>query len=226
MLRSLSPSSSEACPVSGETPIEELVNSLTHGLGLLLSIVGVAALIALSWAYGNLYHIVSCSIYGSTLILLYGASMWYHSCRELETKRALKILDHICIYLLIAGSYTPFTLGPLKGVWGWSTLAVIWSLALVGSMIKIRFTDVREWVSVSLYLLMGWLVLAILFPLSYNLSTNGFFWLFAGGFFYSFGTIFFMWDSLPFAHSIWHLFVMMGSVCHYFCILFHIVPYN
>jgi len=224
MLRSLS--SSKTCPVSGETPVEEFVNSLTHGLGLLLSIVGIAALITLSCAYGNPCHIVSCSIYGSTLILLYGASTWYHSCRKLQKKRALQILDHICIYLLIAGSYTPFTLGPLKGVWGWSTLGVVWSLAIVGSIIKIRFTGVREWVSLSLYLLMGWLILAVLVPLGHNISTSGFFWLFAGGFFYSFGTIFYMWDRLPFSHSIWHLFVLMGSGCHYFCILFHIIPYN
>lgn len=216
--------SSEACPVSGETPIEELANSLTHGLGLFLSIVGFAALVSVSLAYENPYHIVSCSIYGLTLVLLYGASMWYHSCRTLQKKRSLQILDHVCIYLLIAGTYTPFTLGPLKGFWGWSTLAVIWSLAIIGSIIKIRFKDVREWVSLSFYLLMGWLIVAVLVPLSYNLSTEGFFWLFGGGFFYSFGTIFYMWNKLPFAHSIWHLFVLKGSACHYFCILFHIIP--
>lgn len=220
---SKNPSFPQTCPISGQTLVEEYVNSITHGLGFLLSIVGIVNLVISTLANKNLWNVISCSIYGFTLILLYGASTWYHKCRDISKKRILKRLDHIAIYLLIAGSYTPFALGPLKGAWGWSTLGVVWSLAIIGSVLKIFIANISDWFTVGIYLLMGWLALIIVFPLKTNFSMNGFIWLFTGGFFYSFGTIFYLWKKLFLAHSIWHLFVLAGSVSHYFCIFLHVI---
>lgn len=216
---------SKICPISGNTLGEEIVNSATHGLGLLLSIVGATVLVISSWAYGDPYYIIGCSIYGSTLVLLYLASTLYHSSQNLSKKRVFQVFDHICIYLLIAGSYTPLTLGPLKGVWGWSTLLFIWTLALVGIVLKITHKNFSNMFGVGLYLTMGWLSLIIMCPLSINLSTKGIAWLVAGGGFYSFGIVFYLWESLFLGHSIWHLFTIAGSTCHYFCILYHVIPH-
>ncbi|MFT4554542.1 MAG: hemolysin III [Chlamydiales bacterium] len=212
------------CPISQQTETEEFVNTLTHGAGLLLSIIGLSLLVIFSYMRGDVLHIVSCSIYGTSLILLYGASTWYHACKDLNRKRILRIADHACIYLLIAGSYTPFTFGPLRGAWGWSIFGVVWTFALVGILLKIFYHNRSEKVGTIIYLVMGWMAVVAAFPLVENLSFSGIIWLLSGGLFYSFGTIFYLWEKLPFSHSIWHLFVLGGSLCHYSCILNHVIP--
>lgn len=207
------------CPISGETPKEERANYFTHLTGLYLSLVGIVILIlACIWS-DNPIHLISCSIYGFTLILLYGASTYYHSCKLTSKKYVLKIVDHACIYLLIAGTYTPFTLGPLKESGGLLLLCLVWGIAAVGILLKIIAINRFELLSVIAYLVMGWLVVYNFSTLFQELSLSALIWLIAGGVTYSLGTIFFLWDNLSFNHAIWHVFVLVGSLCHYFSIL-------
>lgn len=212
------------CPVSQQTEMEEFINTLTHGAGFLLSIIGLSILVIYSSLQGDAMHIVSCSIYGASLVLLYGASTWYHACKNLKRKRLLRIADHSCIYLLIAGSYTPFTFGPLRGAWGWSVFCIVWTFALIGITLKIFYINRSEKIATLIYLIMGWMSIAVTFPLLENLSMTGFVWLLGGGLLYSAGTIFYVWEKLPFSHSIWHIFVLGGSLCHYSCVLNHVIP--
>lgn len=202
----------------------ELANSITHGIGCALSIAGLAVLVALAAVHGTARHVVACSIYGSTLVLLYLASTLYHSIWHEKTKRVFEIIDHSAIYLLIAGTYTPFTLIALNGGWGWSIFGVIWSLAVAGVVFKAFFTGRFPILSTAIYLGMGWLSLIAVKPLLDNLSAAGFAWLLAGGISYTVGTIFYGWVTLPFHHAIWHLFVMVGSACHFFSVMFMILP--
>jgi hemolysin III len=214
----------KTCPISEQTVLEEIFNTITHGAGLFLSLIGLVALLFISSSRGDTLLIVSCIIYGISLVLLYGASTWYHGCKNLDRKRILRIADHACIYLLIAGTYTPFTFGPLRGVWGWSLFSVIWLIALVGISLKFFYINRSDRIATIIYLSMGWLALVAVIPLLNSLSLAGFIWLLSGGFFYSFGTIFYLWQTLPFSHSIWHLFVLGGSICHFNCIYYHVIP--
>ncbi len=198
---------------------EEIVHSLTHGIGTGLSVIGGIALIVLAALYGDIWRIVSFSIYSITLVILYLASTLYHSARDPHLKQALKILDHACIYLLIAGTYTPFLLVSLRGPWGWTLLGVIWVLALVGIIFKIVSAQRFRRFFVLGYLLMGWLAVIAGRELLARVPTEGLFWLIVGGVLYTVGVLFYAWRKLPFSHAIWHLFVLGGSLCHYLAVL-------
>jgi hemolysin III len=206
------------------TPREELANSLTHGLGIGLSVVGLVLLVQYSVLYGDAWHVFSTAIFGVSLIALYSTSTLYHSCREVTRKQLLRKFDHAAIFLLIAGSYTPFLLVTLRGPWGWSLLAVVWSLAVVGIVLKFWFTGRFRVFSTLLYLGLGWLVLVAMKPLLAALPSGGMPWLVAGGAFYSVGTIFYLWKTLPYHHAIWHLFVLGGSACHWVAVFNYVVP--
>jgi hemolysin III len=202
----------------------ELINGVTHGVGLLLSIAGLVVLVVLAASRGGARHVVACSVYGTTLIILYLASTLYHSVTAPRVKEVLRLVDHIAIYLLIAGTYTPFTLLTLRGGWGWSLFGVIWGLALVGSVFKILFIGRFPKSSVVVYLLMGWLAVVGLKPLLAALPLGGLAWLLAGGMAYTVGVVFYAWESMPHNHAVWHVFVMLGSACHFFAVMLYALP--
>ncbi|MFN4217799.1 MAG: PAQR family membrane homeostasis protein TrhA [Candidatus Bipolaricaulia bacterium] len=198
---------------------EEIANSITHGIGAGLSVIGGIALIVFAALYGDAWRIVSFSIYSATLVILYLASTLYHSVRDLRLKRIFKILDHACIYLLIAGTYTPFLLVSLRGPWGWTLLGVIWGLALVGIIFKIFSAQRFRRFVVLGYLLMGWLCVIAGRELLLRVPAEGLLWLALGGLLYTIGVLFYAWRKLPYSHVIWHLFVLGGSICHYLAVL-------
>ena len=203
---------------------EEIVNSITHGIGAGLSIAGLTLLVALAVLYGDVWRVVSFSIYGSTLIVLYLASTLYHSFQHPRVKRVFRTIDHASIYLLIAGTYTPFLLVCMRGNWGWTLLVVIWGLALLGVGFKVLFTHRFQKLATLAYVLMGWLcVIASREALS-SIPTGGLIWLAVGGVVYTVGVVFYVWKKLPYNHAIWHLFVLGGSTCHYFAILLYLLP--
>lgn len=203
---------------------EEIANSITHGIGMLLSIGGLAVLVGFASVYGNAWHITACSIFGATLILAYASSTLYHSIPLPGAKRVLKVIDHAAIYLLIAGTYTPFTLVNLRGPWGWSLFGTIWGLALIGVILKITMLGKIAGISTALYLAMGWIVVVAIKPMLAAVEDGGLILLLLGGLAYSGGVIFYAWQSLPYNHAIWHLFVLAGSLSHFFAILFYVIP--
>lgn len=195
---------------------EETANTLICGLGLLLSVAGLAVLVTPVALHGDAWQVVSFSIYGASLILLYAASTLYHAVRSPPLKRLFEIVDQSAIYLLIAGTYTPFTLVTLRSPFGWSLFGVIWGLALTGIAVTLLFPAEKLQVFSSLsYLVMGWLILAGAGPLMEKLPAGGPFWLAAGGVLYSAGVPVFFFKKKRFAHAVWHLFVLGGSLCHY-----------
>ncbi|HUX92045.1 MAG TPA: hemolysin III family protein [Gallionellaceae bacterium] len=201
----------------------EKFNTYSHLAGTLLALVGSVLLIVLGALSGDVWKIVSFSIYGATLVLLYSFSTLYHNATRGMAKVMLQKLDHNAIYLLIAGSYTPFTLVSLHGPWGWSLFGVVWGLALLGISQEIWLKKKTRWVSLVIYILMGWVALAALVPLVTALSWSGFAWLVAGGLAYTIGIIFFVYDDkFIHWHGIWHLFVLAGSGLHYCAILFYV----
>jgi hemolysin III len=206
------------------TPAEEIANSLTHGLGILLSIAGLAVLTAFASLFGSAWHIVSCSIYGATQIFMYTASTLYHSIPLPRAKAILRLFDHSAIFLLIAGTYTPFALVNLRGPWGWSLLAVIWGLAFIGIALQARLIRHSRWVTILPYLAMGWIVVIAVKPLMESVAPGGLILLGSGGLAYTVGTLFYIWRRLPFHHAIWHGFVLLGSSLHFFAILFYVIP--
>jgi hemolysin III len=202
---------------------EEIANSVTHGVGLLLAAAGLAVLVTFASLRGTAWHIVGCSIYGSTLVLLYAASTLYHAIPNARAKRVLRVLDHSAIFLLIAGTYTPFTLVNLRGPWGWSLFGVVWGLALLG--IVLQTGKLRHPVfAVALYVVMGWTVVIAIRPLLHAIAPGGLALLVAGGLAYTLGITFYAWKRLPYAHSVWHGFVLLGSALHFFAILLFVVP--
>ena len=203
---------------------EEIANSITHGIGVLLSIGGLAVLVGFASLRGDAWHIATCSIFGSTLILLYAASTLYHSIPIPSIKGILRTIDHSAIYLLIAGTYTPFMLVNLRGPWGWSLFGIIWGIAMGGILLKTTSFGRLPGISLGLYLAMGWIVVIAIKPMLAVLDTGGFGLLLLGGLAYSGGTIFYAWDKLPYNHAIWHLFVMAGSCLHFFAILLYVIP--
>ncbi|MCD4738077.1 MAG: hemolysin III family protein [Anaerolineae bacterium] len=203
---------------------EEIANSITHGIGAGLSVAGLTILVILAVRYGNVRQLVSFSIYGATLIILYLASTLYHSFQRPAVKRVFKIIDHAAIFLLIAGTYTPFLLIGVRGAWGWTLLIIIWGLAILGISFKALFIDRFQKLAVLPYILMGWLSVVMLKKLLVNISLGGLIWLAAGGATYTLGTIFYALKKVPYAHSIWHLFVLGGSTCHFFAVLLYLVP--
>jgi hemolysin III len=206
------------------TPREELANCLTHAFGLGLALIGLVFLVTLAALRGEVRHVVACAVYGSALVLLYGASTLYHAVRSRRAKRWLRILDHSSIYVLIAGSYTPFTLITLRGGWGWSLFALVWGLAVAGVAFKVLFTGRFQRLSVGIYLVMGWLAVVALKPLVTSLPTAGLAWLGAGGLAYTAGVWFYARERMPFGHAIWHLFVIAGSACQYLSIYYSVIP--
>ncbi len=203
---------------------EEAANALSHGIALLISLVAVPWLIVFTMRTNTTSAVVGVSIFGVTVILAYLSSMVYHALPVGETKRFFRTLDHVSIYLLIAGTYTPFTLGVLKGPWGWALLATIWVLALAGIAFKTRKGAGYSRLSTFFYILMGWLVVVAIVPLWMNMSTAGLVWLVAGGVAYTGGTVFYAARTLPYAHLIWHLFVMTGTACHFVAVTFYAAP--
>jgi hemolysin III len=204
---------------------EELANALTHGFGLLLSIAGAVALVAVSILHGTAWHIVSCSIYGFTLVLLYFSSTLYHAISTPRLKRMFRLFDHSAVYLLIAGTYTPFTLVNLRGGWGWTLFGVVWVLTLAGITFKYVALD-RFHASTVLYVLMGWLVVLGIKPVLTFVTLHGFLWLLGGGLFYTVGVFFFASKRIPYSHAIWHVFALCGSICHYWAVFFYVLPHR
>ena len=204
--------------------INEIANSVTHGIGALLAIAGLVVLVFFAAIYGNVWHVVSFSIYGSTLVLLYLASTLYHSAQNPEVKKTLRIIDHAAIYLLIAGTYTPFMLVTLHGVRGWVMFGVIWGLAVIGIFYKIFFINRHVVISTIFYLLMGWMIVFSIGDLFRALPLGGLIFLGAGGLSYTLGIIFYAGRERLLMHAIWHLFVLGGSICHFFAILFYVLP--
>jgi hemolysin III len=204
--------------------VEEVANTITHGIGLLLSVVGFVVLLVLAALRGTAWHIVACSIYGATLICLYTASTLYHAVISPRVKRALRIFDHSAIYLLIAGTYTPFLLVSLRGPWGWSLFGVIWGLALAGVLFKFWFVERFVILSTAIYIAMGWLVVIAAKPVITHVPFTALIWLLVGGLAYTGGVIFFAAKRIPYSHAIWHLFVLAGSICHYFAVLSTVIP--
>jgi len=204
------------------TDPEELVHSITHGIGLVLSIICVAILIVFSMMRKSAWEVMSCAIYGMTLIILYLSSTVYHALRTPRAKRIWKTMDHAAIYLLIAGTNTPFALVTLHGKLGWIIFGALWSCALAGIFFKIFFTGRFKTLSTLSYLFMGWFCVTAIKPLFEKLTAASFVLLVAGGFFYTLGALIYMRKSLPWGHAIWHLFVLAGSFCHFFSILFSV----
>jgi hemolysin III len=210
--------------LSRRISVEELANTVTHGIGLALSLVGFVVLLVLAVMRGSAWHIVSCAIYGSTLVCLYTASTLYHGIASPRLKRVLKVFDHSAIFLLIAGTYTPFLLVNLRGGWGWSLLGIVWGLAMAGIIFKFLFVDHFKILSTAVYLLMGWLALIAVKPLLVLVPLGGLLWLLAGGLLYTSGVVFYAWKRIPYNHVIWHVFVLAGSACHYFAVLRSVLP--
>lgn len=203
---------------------EEIMNSVTHGIGAGLSVAGLTLLVVLAVLYGNVTQVVSFSIYGGSLIVLYLASTLYHSIQQPKAKRVLKVIDHAAIFLLIAGTYTPFLLLGVQGAWGWTFLIIIWGLAILGVSFKVLFLHRLQKASVLMYILMGWLSVLILKQLLDNIPVGGLIWLAAGGAAYTIGVIFYAMKKVPYMHGVWHLFVLAGSLCHYFAVLLYLAP--
>ena len=200
----------------------ERFNAWTHLVGAVLACIGAIWLIVVAGLQGDPWKIVSFSIYGTTLLLLYSISTLYHSTRG-RAKRVMRKLDHLSIYLLIAGSYTPFCLVSLRGPWGWSLFGVVWGLALIGMLQEIKPRSEARILSIVIYAVMGWIVLVAVKPLLQSLGAAGFTWLAAGGVFYTVGILFFAFDSrFRHWHGIWHLFVIAGSLMHFVAVFFYV----
>ena len=198
---------------------EERASALTHGVGALAALAGGAVLVALASLHGDGWQLAAAIVFSISLLLLYSASTLYHAVQQPRAKSALKVLDHCAIYLLIAGTYTPFTLVALRGDVGRNLFVAIWSLAAAGIAFKLFFTGRFKLLSTVVYVAMGWLVLVAIEPVMQALDAWTFGWLLAGGAFYTLGTVFYHRPSMRYSHAVWHLFVVAGSVCHYIAVL-------
>jgi hemolysin III len=205
------------------SPAAEIANSATHGLGAILSVVALTLLVVSAALGGGARRIVGGAVFGGSLVLLYTMSTIYHSLINPRAKAVFQILDHSAIYLLIAGTYTPFCLVTLRGGWGWSLFGIIWGLAALGVTFKAVFGDRFEVLSTAVYLGMGWLIVIAAKPLYRSIPGGGLAWLAAGGAFYSLGVGFFAWRRLRFHHAVWHLFVLGGSLCHVVAVLGYVL---
>jgi hemolysin III len=203
---------------------EEIAHAVSHGVGAVLAIVGLTVLVTHSVLRGDVIHVTTSAVFGTTLILLYVASTLYHAIPLLPAKRILRILDHASIYLLIAGTYTPFCLGPLRGPWGWSLLALVWIGAVAGVLFKSLAIGRAPIASVVLYVAMGWSIVIAIGPLARTLEPAGLKLLIGGGLAYTLGLTFYAWQRLRYHHLIWHLFVLAGSILHFFAVLGYAIP--
>jgi hemolysin III len=203
---------------------EEIANSITHGIGVVFAIAGLAVMTAFASLYGDVWHIVACSVYGGSMILLYTASTLYHSIQWQSARPLLRVLDHCAIFLLIAGTYTPFTLVSLRGPWGWSLFGTIWGLAVAGILLEVFLTSRLRYLIIILYVAMGWVVIIAIKPMLAAVPTGGLVLLLAGGLCYTIGVPLYIKHSIPFNHAIWHLFVLAGTILHYFAVLLYVIP--
>src|SRR5690349_2248682 len=200
---------------------EEIANTISHGLGLILALIAVPILIAAAARAGNVPFMVGVIVFGGTMVLLYLASTLYHSLTHEAAKQLFRLFDHAAIFLLIAGTYTPFSLGVLRGPWGWSMLAAVWTLAILGITLKIRKTTRHSRISIVLYVIMGWLAVVAVKPMVMLIPVPGIVLIFAGGLAYTGGLAFFAAQRLRYNHFIWHLFVIAGTTCHFFAVLWY-----
>jgi len=204
---------------------EEKINIITHAIGLLLSIAALVLLIIHASSNGSTRHIVSFTIFGASMILLYSASTLYHYSQTPNIRRKLNILDHASIYVLIAGTYTPFTLVTLKGALGWTIFGITWSIALVGVFFKLFYTGKYDKISTIAYVAMGWIIIFAVKPLIENLPLNGLYWLLAGGVFYTIGAVLYSIKKIKYNHAIFHIFVLLGSFSHFMAIYFYVLKH-
>jgi len=202
---------------------EEIANAVTHGLGVILAVGGGAVLISLAWTYTGAREIVSVTVFSLALVLLYTASTLYHSVRHPALKSRLKVFDHCAIFLMIAATYTPFTIAAMRGGWGWSLFGVVWGLAVFGIVFKLFFTGRYKVLSTATYIGMGWLVVVAFAPLSQALTPTALWLLVLGGVFFTAGTLFYHLERLPYSHAVWHLFVLAGSTCHFAAVTAQII---
>ena len=203
---------------------EERLNIITHGIGLLLSIVALFLLVIKARNYGDSTAITSFAIYGLSMVILYAASTFYHASKTPELRYKLNIFDHASIYVLIAGTYTPFTLVTLNGWVGWTIFGVSWGLALIGIILKLFYTGKYDKISTIAYVLMGWLIVFAIKPLITNLSYEGLIWLFSGGIFYTVGAILYSMNKMKYNHAIFHIFVLLGTFSHFMAVYYHVLP--
>lgn len=206
------------------SPMEERINITSHALGFVLSIIALILLIMRASVNGSALHIISFLIFGISLIVLYAASTLYHRAKSPELRSRLRVFDHASIYVLIAGSYTPFALITLKGDLGWIVFGLSWGLALTGVILKLFFTGKYSLISTLMYLFLGWMVIFFINPLMDNLSSDGFIWLAAGGLSYTVGAVLYSIKKIPFNHAIFHVFVLLGSFAHFVSIYFYVLP--
>ncbi len=224
MNRVPTPPTTAAAVVQPPSKVEEIANSLTHGIGALLAVAGLVVMTVYASLYGDAWHVTSAAIYGSTMVLLYLASTLYHAIQSPRAKQFLRGCDHSAIYLLIAGTYTPFALVSLRGPWGWTLFGIVWGLALFGVFAQGGFLRRHGVLRVLLYLAMGWVVVIAAKPLLSNLESGALWLLALGGLCYTAGIRFYASKSIPFAHAIWHLFVLAGTMLHFFAVLFYVIP--
>jgi hemolysin III len=204
--------------------LEERINITSHAIGFILSVVALVLLVMHAVLHGHFWHIVSFSVFGISLIALYAASTIYHSAENIVLRSKLRIIDHAAIYVLIAGTYTPFTLITLGGLTGWVIFSVSWGMAFVGIILKIFFTGKYDVISTLMYVFMGWIIVFALEPLIHNLSSEGLFWLVAGGVAYTVGAVLYSIKKIKFNHAIFHVFVLIGSICHFVSVYFYVLP--
>jgi len=211
-------------PHKRQSYAEELANAMTHGVGLALSVVGWIALVVLSGMAGDGWDLAASAVFGGSLVFLYSVSTLYHSVRTPRAKWILRVLDHVAIFLLIAGTYTPFTVVLMRTGWGWTLLALVWGLALVGLLFKLFSKHRFHPAATSLYLIMGWLGILFADPMSAALPAGAILLIVAGGLAYTAGVVFYGWHSLRYSHAIWHVFVLVGSICHYAAVALYVLP--
>lgn len=215
-----------AAIASSYTSREELANAVTHGIGVALSVAGLVLMVVVAATYGTAWHVTSVAIFGASLVLLYTSSTLYHSVPEMDRKRMLRKFDHAAIFLLIAGTYTPFLLVSLRGPLGWSLFGVIWGLAVAGIALKFWFAGRFKVISTIIYLAMGWLVVLVFEPMLAAVGAGGLVLLLGGGLCYTLGAGFYLWKRLPYHHAIWHLCVLGGSGCHWAAVFFYVLPHT
>ena len=206
------------------SPLEETANIVSHAVGLILSVAALVFLLVRASLYGNAWHVVGAGIFGVSLISLYAASTCYHSAKNPKLRSRLRIVDHATIFVLIAGTYTPFTLVTLKGSTGWIIFGASWGMALTGITLKLFFTGKYDVISTVIYVFMGWIIVFAITPLINNLSSSGLFWLIAGGVAYTTGAILYSIKKIKFNHAIFHMFVLLGSLCHFISVYFYVLP--
>ncbi|HEX5705786.1 MAG TPA: hemolysin III family protein [Pyrinomonadaceae bacterium] len=206
--------------------VEEMANCATHGVGLVLSLVGLVVLVTLAATRGGALHLASCVVYGASLVALYLSSTLYHGARTPRAKDIFRLFDHCCIYLLIAGTYTPFTLVTLRGAWGWTLFGLVWTFAAVGITCRLLFGERYRVVAVASYVMMGWLAVIAVKPIFEIVPVGALVWIAAGGLAYTAGVFFFACKRVPHNHAIWHVFVLCGSVCHYLAVMLYVIPFR